>query len=72
MENWSASEWRRLFTELKVRLTEITAKAGELRDEIVALEGQKTAFETVIRSYGPTYLSRSSACKTHFCHARCR
>ncbi len=41
---------------LKARLAEITAIVQELRAEIAALEGQKTAFETVIRSYDPTYL----------------
>jgi len=47
--------------ELKARLAEITAKAQELRAEIVALEGQKTAFETVIQSYDPTYVTRVQA-----------
>lgn len=50
-----------IVAELKARLAEITAKVEGLRAEIVALEGQKTAFETVIRSYDPTYVSHVQA-----------
>ncbi|PSJ52223.1 hypothetical protein [Pseudaminobacter soli (ex Li et al. 2025)] len=43
--------------ELKSRLVEITAKMLQLRTEIAALEGQKAAFETVVRSYDPEFAS---------------
>lgn len=38
---------------LKVKLAEINAEIDELRREIVALNSQKVAFETVIRVYDP-------------------
>lgn len=50
-----------IVAELKARLAKITAKVEGLRAEIVALEGQKTAFETVVRSYDPTYVSHVQA-----------
>src|SRR5437868_9013659 len=50
-----------IVAELKVRLAEITTKVDGLRTEIVAIEGQKTAFETGIRSYESTYVSRALA-----------
>ncbi|SFU22263.1 hypothetical protein SAMN05518861_13338 [Mesorhizobium sp. YR577] len=61
-----------IVAELKARLAEITAKVQELRAEIAALEGQRTAFETVIRSYDPTYHPSSIACKARCGIARCR
>lgn len=39
--------------ELKAKLVEIDGKMEELRREIVVLEAQKSAFETVIRVYDP-------------------
>jgi len=41
--------------ELKAKLVEIDAKTEELRREIVFLEAQKSAFETVIRVYDPGF-----------------
>ncbi|MBY5436198.1 hypothetical protein [Rhizobium leguminosarum] len=41
--------------ELKAKLVEIDGKMEELRREIGALEAQKSAFETVIRVYDPSF-----------------
>ncbi len=41
--------------ELKAKLVEIDGKMEELRREIVVLEAQKSAFETVIRVYDPGF-----------------
>ncbi|WP_431323171.1 hypothetical protein [Rhizobium sp. YTU87027] len=41
--------------ELKAKLAEIDRKMEELRREIVVLEAQKSAFETVIRVYDPSF-----------------
>lgn len=41
--------------ELKAKLGKIDAKMEELRREIVVLEAQKFAFETVIRVYDPSF-----------------
>lgn len=41
--------------ELKAKLVEIDGKMEELRREIVVLETQKSAFETVIRVYNPSF-----------------
>ncbi len=41
--------------ELKEKLAEIGAKTEELRREIVVLDDQKAAFETVIRVYEPGF-----------------
>ncbi|WP_074069189.1 hypothetical protein [Rhizobium gallicum] len=41
--------------ELKAKLVEIDGKMEELRREIVVLENQKSAFETVIRVYDPSF-----------------
>lgn len=41
--------------ELKAKLVEIDGKMEELRREIVVLEAQKSAFETVIRVYDPSF-----------------
>ncbi|WP_194287559.1 hypothetical protein [Agrobacterium sp. ICMP 6402] len=41
--------------ELKVKLVEIDGKMEELRRKIGALEAQKSAFETVIRVYDPSF-----------------
>jgi len=41
--------------ELKAKLVEIDGKMEELRCEIVVLDDQKTAFETVIRVYDPGF-----------------
>jgi hypothetical protein len=41
--------------ELKSKLVEIDGKMEELRREIGTLEAQKSAFETVIRVYDPSF-----------------
>ncbi|NKM22416.1 hypothetical protein GFM01_32600 [Rhizobium laguerreae] len=41
--------------ELKAKLVEIDGKMEELRREIVVLEAQKSAFETVIGVYDPSF-----------------
>jgi predicted nuclease with TOPRIM domain len=41
--------------ELKAKLIEIDNKMEELRREIVVLAAQKSAFETVIRVYDPSF-----------------
>jgi hypothetical protein len=41
--------------ELKAKLVEIDSRMEELRREIVVLEAQKSAFETVIRVYDPSF-----------------
>jgi hypothetical protein len=41
--------------ELKAKLVEIDGKMEELRREIGTLEAQKSAFETVIRVYDPSF-----------------
>jgi len=41
--------------ELKAKLAEIDAKTEELRREIVVLDDQKAAFETVIRVYESSF-----------------
>lgn len=41
--------------ELKAKFVEIDGKMQELRREIVVLEAQKSAFETVIRVYDPSF-----------------
>jgi hypothetical protein len=41
--------------ELKAKLVEIDGKMEELRREIVVLDDQKAAFETVIRVYAPGF-----------------
>lgn len=41
--------------ELKAHLAEIDTKTEELRREIAVLEAQKSAFETVIRVYDPSF-----------------
>lgn len=44
-----------ILDELKAKLAEINAKTEELRREIVVLDDQKAAFETVIRVYDPSF-----------------
>ena len=44
-----------ILDELKAKLAEIGAKTEELRREIVVLDDQKAAFETVIRVYEPGF-----------------
>lgn len=41
--------------ELKAKLVEIDGRMEELRREIAVLEAQKSAFETVIRVYDPSF-----------------
>jgi predicted nuclease with TOPRIM domain len=44
-----------ILDELKAKLAEINANTEELRREIVVLDDQKAAFETVIRVYEPGF-----------------
>ena len=41
--------------DLKKRMMAISGQITELRDQITVLENQKTAFETVIRTYEPNF-----------------
>ncbi|MDR9764261.1 hypothetical protein RJJ37_32395 [Rhizobium redzepovicii] len=50
--------------ELKVKLVEIDGKMEELRREIVVLDDQKAAFETVIRVYEPGFELAAPPSKT--------
>jgi predicted nuclease with TOPRIM domain len=56
--------------ELKSRLAEINAKTKELRREIVVLEAQTSAFETVIRVCEPSFELAAPPSKAHRASSR--
>lgn len=55
---------------LKAKLAEINAKMEELRREIVVLDDQKAAFETVIKVYEPGFELAASPSKTRRASSR--
>jgi hypothetical protein len=56
--------------ELKAKLVEIDGKMEELRREIGTLEAQKSAFETVIRVYDPSFQAAVLASKARRASSR--
>ncbi|KAA6475467.1 hypothetical protein DXT98_29800 [Agrobacterium sp. ICMP 7243] len=59
-----------ILNELKAKLAEIDAKTEGLRCEIVVLDDQKAAFETVIRVYEPGFELASPPSKTRRASSR--